>query len=185
MTDDELLSETNFSKRAVKTDDFGGWCDGDVGAIYLTTVHEGISVVASAFATPYGLIVLGNSIKDDKNRPLRTTVEQCMALYGARYSGRDVIHGEVIYRSLDEKAPLSFSVEERDGNWHRNRPSEPDSPTSGKIFTVTVSPEDGYDKYAYVISPATVNVEGLRVLSNAGKEQAVILPDGRVLSARK
>lgn len=185
MTDDELLSETNFSKRAVKTDDFGGWCDGDVGTIYLTTVHEGISVIASAFATPYGLIVLGNSIKDDKNRPLRTTVEQCMALYGARYSGRDVIHGEVIYHSLDEKAPLSFSVEERDGNWHRNRPSEPDSPTSGKIFTVTVNPEDGYDKYAYVIAPASVNVEGVRVLSNAGKEQAVILPDGRVIRARK
>ena len=108
-----------------------------------------------------------------------------MALYDAGYNGSDVIHGDVVYRSLDEKAPICFSVEEREGNWHRNRPSEPDSPTSGKMFTVSVIPEDGYDKYAYVIVPASVNSDGIRVLSNEGTDQTVILPDGRVLCARK
>ena len=185
MTDEELLSVPNFSRREIKTEDFGGWCDGDVGAIYLTTIHEGISVVTAAFATPYGLIVLGNSIKDEQSRALRTTVEQCKALFSAEYRDADVIHGNVRYRSLDENAPIRYSVEEREGNWHRNRPSEPDSPTSGRIFTVNVCPSDGYDKYAYLISPLSVSVDGVRVLSNEGTDQSVVLPDGRVLRARK
>ena len=185
MTDSELLSLPDFSKRYVHTDDFGGWCDGDVGAIYLTTNHEGISVVSCAFATPYGLVLLGNSIKDSEGRELITTAEQCLALYDVEKVGDGIRFGNVVYRSLDDKAPLLYNVTEKCGNWHRNRPSEPDSPINGKVFTVRVAREGGYDKYAYVISPASVDTSGLRVLKNDGTEQIISLPDGRVLSARK
>lgn len=185
MTDSELLAVPDFSKRAIKTSDYGGWCEGNIGAIYMTTIHEGISVTVSAFATPYGLVVLGNSINDEAERELTTTVEQCHALFTVSEDGGEIFNGSVKYRSLDEKAPLVYSVGKSVGNWNRNRPSEPDRAAEGKVLTVTVKAEKNYNKYAYVIAPASANLDGLSVLKNEKLEQKIILPDGRTLSARK
>ncbi len=185
MTDAELLAVPDFSKRAIKTSDYGGWCEGDIGAIYMTTIHEGISVTVSAFATPYGLVVLGNSINDEAERALTTTAEQCHALFPVSEDCGDIFNGSVKYRSLDEKAPLVYSVGKSVGNWNRNRPSEPERAAEGEVLTVTVKAEKNYNKYAYVIAPASANLDGLSVLKNEKLEQEIILPDGRKLSARK
>ena len=185
MTDSELVALPSFHNRFINPTDYGGWQDGDVGAIYLTTDHEGISVTAAAFATPYGMIVLGNSISDTQGRELTTTVEQCYAVSEVSSIEGCVLHGDVCYRSLDLNAPLSYSVEEKSGFISRNRPSENDVLHSGRVLTVTASRIKGYASYAYIITHKKYMEHDISVVENNGKRQSVRLPDGRILKARE
>ena len=74
--DAELLTYTDFH-RPILTDDFGGGVKGDLGACYVTTVHEGVRATVAAFATPLGAVLLGCGISEESGAPLRTAVNQC------------------------------------------------------------------------------------------------------------
>ena len=163
----------------------GGYSDGDVGVLYLTPLHDGVSSNVTAFATPYGMIVLGNSIKDEKGRALRTTVEQAKCVAPVSEIPGGVRHGRVVYRSLDENAPLSYEVKVQSGSMRRNRLANPDVMTSAEILTVRVAPKKGHDRYAYVIAPLGVDCRSIEVLANEGADVRIKLPDGRIYARDK
>lgn len=183
MTDDELnIPEFHAALGRVAPTLLasGGYSDGDVGVLYLTPLHDGVSSNVTAFATPYGMIVLGNSIKDEKGRALRTIVEQAKCVAPVSEIPGGVRHGRVVYRSLDENAPLGYTVKEQSGSMCRNRPSNPDVMTSAEILTVRVAPKNGHTAYAYVIAPTGIDTSGIKVLQNEGADMKIQLPDGRI-----
>ena len=183
MTDAELDGECFHAALARVAPNLlasGGYSDGDVGVLYLTPLHDGVSANITAFATPFGMIVLGNSIKDEKGRPLYTTVEQCRRVAEVAPLADGVRHGKVAYRSLDGNAPLAYELKEQIGSLRRNRLSNPDIPTAGEVLTVRVAPTEGHTAYAYVIAPTSVDTSGIKVLSNTGADVRIALPDGRI-----
>lgn len=181
MTDAELSSMSGqFGETSQALLASGGYADGDVGVLHLTPLHDGVSANITAFATPFGMIVLGNSIQDEKGRPLYTTVEQCRTVAEVAPTEGGVRHGRVVYRSLDENAPLAFEVKVQKGNANRNRPSNPDMPTEGEVLTVRVAPKAGHTAYAYVIAPTSVDASAIKVLRNEGADVQIQLPDGRI-----
>lgn len=182
MTEDELLAVDDFTKRLPLVENYKAWSDGDVAMTRTSVTHEGVSATVAAFATPYGMIILGNSLSDALGRKIVTTVEQCAVSGDVKISESELIHGSVKYKILDGTSRLVGAVERKKGSYHRNRLCESDDVVECDMLTVTLEREA--DAYAYVIAPVSVDICGISVIRNDKMEQSVRLPDGRVLSSR-
>ena len=157
------------------------------GIIFEKAEHDGITVYASAYAVPGGMVFLGAGISTEKIRPLYTTVEQSNWQGDVVYEGDSVIHHGIRYTPL---CGTKFHVEtkEVEGSWQRN--SLPESPeiVNGKLFTVTVehlASNVGCNKkssYAYVISSATSEIPKIEVLQNDERVQSIRISDGAVMN---
>ncbi len=181
MTEEELLAVEDFSKRAPLVENYKTFSDGDVAMTRTTVTHEGVSATVAAFATPYGMIILGNSLSDDQGRKIVTTVEQCAVSGEVNISQEELIHGSVRYRILDGKSKLVGVTERKKGSYHRNSLFASDEVFECDMLTVTLD-RNGFDSYAYVIAPVSADIDGISVIRNDKSEQSVKLPDGRVLS---
>ncbi len=181
MTEDELLAVEDFSLRAPTVENYKTFSDGDVALTRTTVTHEGVSATVAAFATPYGMIILGNSLSDALGREIVTTVEQCACSGEIKLSDDEIIHGSVRYRVLDGVSKLVGTRELKKGSYRRNRLVESDEVFECDMLTVTLD-RRGADSYAYVIAPVSVDTRGIFVIRNDKTEQSIKLPDGRVLS---
>lgn len=184
LTEEELM-KMNFTGRLLdEIDDYGGYSEGNVGCVYVTTKHEGTSATVAAFASPFGMIILGNSLSDKEGREMITTVEQCLVTGEVKMGDTELVHGDARYTLLSDGQFFVTRNELRRGNLRKNRMSNPDREVEERVLTVTLD-RGGKNSYAYVISPASTDISGITVISNDGEDQSVRLPDGRILVARK
>ena len=184
MNDEELLCAPAFNKRVPTVTEYAAYSDGDVAVMCTDVTHEGIRARVAAFATPYGMVLLGNSLSDEKGRRMLSTVEQCIKTGDVLISDTEVRHGQVVYKCLDPDEKLTVKTETRTASMKRNRQSNPDREARAEILTVTLDRGEK-DSYAYVIAPTTVSLDGLTVVSNTENEQSVKLPDGRIINAKR
>ena len=181
-TDEELLAREDFTWRTLPLRYFGGVQEGNVGICYLKTEHEGTRATVSAFATPYGMAILGCALENDEGKTLVTTVEQSLLVAEAKKIGDTVLHGKVAYRPLDKNISLSYFTEHRSGSFRRQRETGADIRTENDVLTVLVERDAAYDQYAYLITEESLSEADFEVLRNDKDVQAVRIPDGRILA---
>lgn len=177
--DAALLSRSDFSRRSIPGGDCGGAGFSDCGVCYSAVSHEGVSATVAAFASPYGMVLLGC----DPTGSAVTTAEQCFAKGGFTVSpdGREVLHNQIVYRNLDSGTVWQPSITRRTGSWYRNSLSQPDTPVEGDLFCLTLARVNAHNRYAYAILPEG-ETGNITVLRNDREVQAISLPDGRVLA---
>ena len=181
--DDEALAAYKFG-RSIATDDFGGMAEGDIGVCYLGVEHEGVRAVVSAFATPFGMVLLGAGLKDDADRPLHTTVEQnrYLGAHTVSEDGRSVVHGGILYRNLDDVTSFKIDTAEVERDYNRICTLSPHRMHKGSVFTITIPVEKSHTAYAYAVMPEEYSDSSVRVLVNNESVQAILLDDGRLIA---
>lgn len=176
-TDDELVKHDDFSARTLKGT-YGSATAEGVAVSSAQTKHEDISMTVSCFATDNAAILLGAGLKDDKNRPMNTTLDQSFYVGSHTQDGNTVIHNSIKYTVL-EGGELTARNEHRVGNWRRNNLTYASTPVEGDVFTISLS---NTGSYAYTVMNENTNAE-FEVIVNNESIQAVKLPDGRVAAA--
>ena len=184
---DEILVKYKWLNNTLPDGIGGGMQGHNCGIIFEKAEHDGITVYASAYAVPEGMVFLGSGISTEKIRPLYTTVEQSNWQEDIRYEGDSVIHHGIRYTPL---CGTKFHVEtkEVEGSWRRN--SLPESPEiiKGKLFTVTVEHlssmvcGDKKSSYAYDISSVATELPKIEILQNDERVQSIRIGDGTVMS---
>ncbi len=186
---DEVLLNRAYEGRAegftwykVDTEDFGGAQSDDIAACFIGAENYGINAVVSAFATPYGMVLLGTDLKESNGEPIHTTVNHCHAVGDVtlKENGNLVIHNGIAYRNLDANAPFKASVAHREYDYNRNYFSN-GKPyhVEAEAFTLEIPTDQSYGKYAYMILPEEISEKTVKVLVNNSDAQGIQIEDGR------
>lgn len=176
-TDAELASHKDFTYRRLRGTYPAASAEG-MAVCSAGTIHEGIAMTVSCFATDNAAILLGAGMKDSKGRKMNTTIDQCFFTGSFVHDGNTVIHNGIKYTVLDG-GELSVRSEHRTGDWHRNNLANAAIPAEGDIFTAAI---ENTGSYAYTVMSEGKDEE-FRVIVNTEKVQAVVMPDGTVAAA--
>lgn len=184
--DATLLSKPDYTHVPVKTDNYGGYADGEHGVCYLTTYHEDISATVCAFTTPSCAVILGTDIVAESFDGLATTVEQANSKGDYRVEGNSVLHGGIRYTNLDTGSHFEPKIAHKCELSWRNLPPDrgfglPER-TEGDVFILTIPTSENHPAYAYAIT-AEEDAARVEVLRNDSVAQAILTDDGYLLAA--
>ena len=179
-TDAELIKHVDDCNKYQKGDRFDGAQLGDCAYSAQTVEHHGIKATVVAFATPYGVAILGSGISTDtEGEVLTTTVEQCFYVGQHMADENLVVHNGVKYVNLDNSTRFVTTAEHRTGSWKRNNLPMREEMSEGEIFTVTLDRD--HDGYAYLIQPESMGGK-FEVIENTADVQIIKIPDGRIFA---
>lgn len=180
--DSELLAHTDMWDKTLSSEHAGSRQQGEKAIVFELQEHDGISVLASDFAFPHGMVRLGTDIKSTRSEELFTTVDQCNYVGGAIHKNGEIIHNGIRYTALDNTI-FKADVKMQHGSWRRNSRVLSDAEKQKQVFTVTVTHTAGDNsKYAYMISAESEKAPNIQVIQNDSKVQAILLPDGKVMA---
>ena len=157
---------------------YGSKVSDGAAVVFAKTVHEGIGMTVSCFATDDAVVLLGAGMTNRTGKQMFTTLDQSYYTGSFVQEGNTVLHNGVKYELLDGEA-LHAEAEHRVGSWRRNNRTLPDVFAEGDIFSVYVE-NDG--AYAYSVMSEHTNAQ-FEVIANTPSVQAVRLPDGRIAAA--
>jgi hypothetical protein len=180
-TDEQILAYPDFTWYKVNTDTYGGAEIGDIGVCFIGGENYGVTSTVAAFALPFGMVLLGTDLSEVNSKEIHTTVNQCNLLSEVRVEadGREIIHGGVLYRNLDEKTRFEYKCEHKEYPYRRNwRPNN--MPVSGDIFKLYVPKEPQNNSYAYMVCEEELRDSTVEILRNDSECQAIKIPGGRI-----
>jgi len=176
-SDEALMKQDGIFNQFQRGDRFDGGQLGDCAWEAQTVSHYGVHAAVICFATPYGVVLVGNALRHDDNIPLVTTVEQCFYQGEHKADDKSVTHNGVKYVVLDSECKMQVKVEHRENSFKRVNTPMDDIRREGDVFEVTLDRPG--DRYAYLIQPETQNGT-FELLLNTEDIQALRIPDGRV-----
>jgi hypothetical protein len=181
MTDAEIEAYGDFTFRTVKTDTYGGASIGEVGVCFIGGENYGVTSTVAAFALPFGMVILGTDLSDKEGRALHTTVNQCFHIGDVKTEngGKEVIHGGILYKNLDENTEFKVKCEHKEYSYRRNTRVN-NTPAAGDIFTLYIPKRDDYNSYAYMVCEEELRDSTVEILRNDSECQAIRLPGGRI-----
>ncbi len=183
-SDEELVAKGDFTWHTVNTDCYGGRVIGDIGVSFIGGEDYGVSSTVSAFALPFGMVLLGCGISDSEGRDLHTTVNQCLSTDTVKVEkdGKEIIYGGILYRNLDEETEFKYKTDHRAYSYRRNTRPNTNNPIEGDVFTLYIPTDKAHGAYAYMVCEEELSESSVEVLRNDLECQAIRIPGGRTVA---
>lgn len=180
--DSELLAHTDMWNKPLRSEHAGSQQKGEKAVVFQLQEHDGISVLASDFAFPHGVVRLGTDIKSTRFETLYTTVEQCNYVGDIKQKNREFTHNGIRYTALDSTV-IDSEIKPQCGSWQRNNTGLSNVEVQKQVLTLLVTHDSGNNsKYAYMISAESAETPKIQVIRNDSEVQAILLSDNKVMA---
>lgn len=162
--------------------------------------HKENKFTVTCFGCEDGMVIVGSDLEYTGEvtgpgkffttpRTIHTTLEQCNYKGSHKLSedGKELTHGNVVYKILDNDNKMQVSTQEITGSWQRNNPDFKNEvkPVTGNTLLAFI--EHGSNKakgYAYSIQPKSREDKKFELIDTGDSNiHAVKLPNGKVVAA--
>ena len=184
-TEEELQSKFdkhNWCCDPLPNNHYGCKQAGENAVIFEKAEHDSITALVTDFAFDGGFVSLGAGIKDEKGEILTTTVDQCKLQGEVIRENNSFIHHGIRYTEL-ENTKAQCTVIHAEGDWKRIDKFRKSKKVKGDVLLITIdhNQENG-NKYAYMVSSASIEVPKVKIIKNDEKVQAILTQNNKVMA---